>query len=115
MAESRGSASPGRGILYSLLGGFLLTANDAVLKWLTGDYPVGQLLFFRGLFVLAAISIIVWRSGGLEVIRIKSFGDSSSAPVLLLPAGFCSSPEFPICRWRTPSPLPSPGPCLLPP
>jgi len=73
MAESRGSASPGRGILYSLLGGFLLTANDAVLKWLTGDYPVGQLLFFRGLFVLAAISIIVWRSGGLEVIRIKSF------------------------------------------
>jgi len=41
------------------LGGLLLTANDAVLKWLTGDYPVGQVLFFRGLFVLAAISIIV--------------------------------------------------------
>jgi drug/metabolite transporter (DMT)-like permease len=73
VASSRGSASPGRGILYSLLGGFLLTANDAVLKWLTGDYPVGQLLFFRGLFVLLAITLFVWRSGGIESIRINSF------------------------------------------
>ncbi|MBL4690945.1 MAG: DMT family transporter [Rhodospirillales bacterium] len=73
MASSRGSASPGRGILYSLLGGLLLTANDAVLKWLTGDYPVGQLLFFRGLFVLLAITLFVWRSGGIESIRINSF------------------------------------------
>ena len=73
MPEPRGSASPGRGIFYSLLGGFLLTANDAVLKWLTGDYPVGQLLFFRGLFVLLAITLFVWRSGGIESIRINSF------------------------------------------
>jgi len=50
-----------------------LTANDAVLKWLTGDYPVGQLLFFRGLFVLLAITLFVWRSGGIESIRINSF------------------------------------------
>ncbi|NQV84120.1 MAG: DMT family transporter [Rhodospirillales bacterium] len=49
-----------------------MTANDAVLKWLTGDYPVGQLLFFRGLFVLMAISVIVWRSGGIETIRINN-------------------------------------------
>ena len=73
MASSRGSASPGRGILYSLLGGLLLTANDAVLKWLTGDYPVGQLLFFRGLFVLLAIGLFVWRSGSIESIRINNF------------------------------------------
>jgi drug/metabolite transporter (DMT)-like permease len=69
---SRGSASPGRGITFSLLGGALLTANDAVLKWLTGDYPVGQLLFYRGLFVLMAVCVIVWRSGGVEIIRINN-------------------------------------------
>jgi len=73
VTSSRGSASPARGITFSLLGGALLTSNDAVLKWLTGDYPVGQLLFFRGLFVLAAISLIVWRSGGIDVIRINSY------------------------------------------
>jgi len=55
-----------------VLGGVLLTMNDAVLKWLTGDYPVGQLLFVRGLFVLAAISVIVWRAGGFAVVRVNS-------------------------------------------
>jgi hypothetical protein len=49
----RGSAAPGRGIA-TILGGALLTASDAVLKWLTVDYPVGQLLFVRGLFVFLA-------------------------------------------------------------
>ena len=56
----RGSAAPGRGIALTILGGALLTANDAVLKWLTVDYPVGQLLFVRGLFVfLAGFDILV--------------------------------------------------------
>ena len=73
MLQYRGSESPSKGIIYSLLGGFLLTANDAVLKWLTDGYPVGQLLFFRGLFVLAAISIIIFKSGGIGIVRINSF------------------------------------------
>ena len=73
MLQLRGSKSPGKGILYSLLGGFLLTANDAVLKWLSESYPIGQLLFFRGLFVLAAISIIIFRSGGFKIVRINSY------------------------------------------
>ena len=50
----RGSAAPGRGIALTILGGALLTASDAVLKWLTVDYPVGQLLFVRELFVFLA-------------------------------------------------------------
>ena len=73
MVKLQGSKSPGRGILYSILGGFLLTANDAVLKWLTDDYPVGQLLFYRGLIVLTLISIIIFRSGSIKIIRINNF------------------------------------------
>ncbi|MDA1091449.1 MAG: DMT family transporter [Proteobacteria bacterium] len=84
----RGSAAPGRGIAFTLLGGALLTANDAVLKWLSGDYPVGQLLFVRGLFVLLAISVIVWRSGGLAVIRINSFKAQSVRAGLAFTSGF---------------------------
>ena len=41
MTAASTSAAPGRGIAYTILGGALLTTNDAVLKWLTGDYPVG--------------------------------------------------------------------------
>ncbi len=85
---SRGSAAPGRGILFTVLGGALLTMNDAVLKWLTGDYPVGQLLFFRGLFVFAAISLIVWRSGGLAVIRVSSFRSQALRSAFAFTSGF---------------------------
>ena len=84
----RGSASPGRGISFTILGGALLTSNDAVLKWLSGDYPVGQLLFVRGLFVLLAISLIVWRSGGLAVIRINSFKAQSVRAEFAITSGF---------------------------
>lgn len=88
MVRAGGSASPGRGILYSLLGGLLLTANDAVLKWLTGDYPVGQLLFFRGLFVLLVITLFVWRLGAMETIRINSFRDQIQRAGFAFTSGF---------------------------
>lgn len=89
MAVSRGSAAPGRGIAYTVLGGALLTANDAVLKWLTGDYPVGQLLFVRGLFVLLAITVFVWRSGGLKVIRVNSYKGQFLRAGFAFTSGFC--------------------------
>ncbi len=66
----------------------MLTANDAVLKWLTGEYPVGQLLFFRGLFVLMAISVIVWRSGGFEVIRFNSLWGQAQRAGFAFTSGF---------------------------
>lgn len=88
MVRARGSASPGRGILYSLLGGLLLTANDAVLKWLTGDYPVGQLLFFRGLFVLLVITLFVWRLRAMKTIRINSFRDQIQRAGFAFTSGF---------------------------
>ncbi len=89
VAVVRGSAAPGRGIAFTILGGALLTANDAVLKWLTGDYPVGQLMFVRGLFVLLAISLIVWRSGGFAVIRVNSFKAQAARAGFAFASGFC--------------------------
>lgn len=50
--------------------GFFLTLNDAVLKWLTGDYPVGQIMFFRGLFVFLPIVFFVWQAGGMKSLRV---------------------------------------------
>jgi len=50
-------------------GGLFITLNDAVLKWMAGDYPVGQIMFVRGLFVFIPISFLVWRAGGLQTLR----------------------------------------------
>jgi len=88
MASKRGSAAPGRGILFTVLGGALLTMNDAVLKWLTGDYPVGQLLFIRGLFVLLAISVIIWRAGGFAVIRVNNVRSQALRSAFAFTSGF---------------------------
>ena len=73
MVTGRGSAAPLKGILCMIVGGALLTANDALLKWLTGGYPVGQIMFIRGIFVLVPLAIFVWRAGGVIVLVTKSY------------------------------------------
>ena len=83
------SLSPGRGITFTILGGALLTTNDAVLKWLTSDYPVGQLMFIRGLFVFLPVMLIVWRAGGFGLIRVNSLRDQSLRAGFAFTSGFC--------------------------
>lgn len=63
------SSAPGKAILYMLLGAAVLTSNDAVLKWLTSGYQVGQIMFCRGIFIGLPLAIIIWRAGGLKSLR----------------------------------------------
>lgn len=43
-------------------GGLLLTMNDGVVKWLSGDYQVGQILTFRGAAAVILITgVLLWR------------------------------------------------------
>ena len=53
-----------------LLGVILLSLNDALIKSLTLGYPVGQLLFIRGLFVCPWILILAHRAGGMRSLRV---------------------------------------------
>ena len=48
-----------------LLGAVLLTTSDAVSKALTERYPVGELIFLRGLFVMVPVLWIVRARGGV--------------------------------------------------
>ncbi|MBT5415926.1 MAG: DMT family transporter [Rhodospirillaceae bacterium] len=66
------SLAPGRGIACMAVGVLIISVNDAVLKWLTADYPIGQVLFMRGLFALAPILAIAWLGPGLAVLRVNS-------------------------------------------
>ncbi len=67
------SSAPLQGILYMIVGSALLTANDTVLKWLSGSYPVGQLMCLRGIFVFIPIAFFVWKAGGWKSLRISKF------------------------------------------
>jgi drug/metabolite transporter (DMT)-like permease len=65
------SSAPMKGVLYMIVGSALLTANDTVLKWLSGSYPVGQLMCLRGIFVYIPIAYFVWKAGGVSALRIS--------------------------------------------
>lgn len=62
-----------RAIVCMLVGVALLSLNDALIKSLTSAYPVGQLLFVRGLFVLPWILLLALGNGGTRALRIGSF------------------------------------------
>jgi drug/metabolite transporter (DMT)-like permease len=50
---------------------FLFGLINAGVKWLAADYSIVEILFFRNLFALLPSSVLVWRSGGLAVLRTR--------------------------------------------
>ena len=62
MPRPSGSQSPAKGIACAIAGGALLTLNDGVMKWLTGSYPIGEILFVRGAFAFIPILFLAWRA-----------------------------------------------------
>jgi len=50
----------------------LVTFNDAILKWLTADYPVGQIMFVRAIFVFPPILLLALNEGGLGNLRVRN-------------------------------------------
>lgn len=72
MTAIQGSSAPGRAIALMMAGSMLLTMNDAVMKWLTSGYPVGQLLFTRAMFSFVVIAFCVRFYGGLKSLRIHN-------------------------------------------
>jgi len=77
---------PLAGIACMLVGVALLTFSDAAAKWFTADYPVGEVVSIRAMFILAFIVIFtVWRNR-LSELRVRSYGNH------LLRGGFaCAS------------------------
>ncbi len=57
-----------------ILGCAFLMMSDAVSKWLSQTYPVGQIMCLRNVFVLIPILIVVWRGGRFGDLRIGSWG-----------------------------------------
>jgi drug/metabolite transporter (DMT)-like permease len=62
--------APTKGIGLMVAGGIVLTVNDAATKWLTADYPVGEIIFVRAMFTLLPIALFAWQNGGLTALRI---------------------------------------------
>ena len=85
LRPATGSLSSLGGIACMVGGGLGLALNSAVAKFLVADYPPGQILFVRALFIYVIIALLVWRDGGLATLRISNFpGQTARALCLAL-------------------------------
>ena len=70
MFRVSGASDQIKGIVCILVSNAIFGLTDALSKVLTGDYPPGQILFFRSVFVFVSILIMVqWRGGWREEVR----------------------------------------------
>lgn len=88
MARGGGTSEsrPLFGILWLLLATTLFPVQDVIIKSLSGDLAVHQIVFWRGLFALPLVVAIAWYEGSLWPLKL------GSVPLQLLRAGaaFCS-------------------------
>jgi drug/metabolite transporter (DMT)-like permease len=61
-----------KGIACMIVGCLLLTVNDALMKWLTAGYPIGEIVVVRNLFAYIFIAALAWRAGGISTLRVGS-------------------------------------------
>ena len=61
-----------RGIASLLLAGFLLVSQDAVIKWMTGTYPTGEIMTIRGIVAVLFTCGLVWHRGGMAALRVTN-------------------------------------------
>ncbi|HEX2115720.1 MAG TPA: DMT family transporter [Alphaproteobacteria bacterium] len=74
------------GIGYMVAGSALITLNDAIAKWLTASYPVGQILCIRGAFFFVPILFFIWRAGGTKALRVHSISGQLGRAALFITA-----------------------------
>ena len=56
-----------------MVAGAILAFTDGLSKFLTADFPPGEIMFFRATFVFIPIVIMTWRTGGLASIRVVNW------------------------------------------
>ena len=70
-ADSPLVVRPAAGIGLFLLSVFLLSLMDVGIKWLSADYPVAQIVFFRSLFGLVPLILPVALTGDWSALRTR--------------------------------------------
>lgn len=76
MTEPAGSGTRGQGgqlagIAWILTAIFCFGVMDSLIKWLSAGYGTWQIVFFRALFALLPIAVLLVRDGGLAALATK--------------------------------------------
>ncbi len=79
---------PTKGIALTILGTGVISLNDAAMKWVVADHPIGEAVFVRGLFAMLPILLLLHRTGGWRAARWESFSGQALSAALLVAALF---------------------------
>lgn len=74
--------SPSKGIVLVIAGMFFFSLHDTIVKWISGDYPAHEIVFFRSFFALLPILMIGYRDGGMSTLK-------TNRPFFHIIRGFC--------------------------
>jgi drug/metabolite transporter (DMT)-like permease len=62
-----------RGIAYMVASTALFAAINAIVKWELATYPVGEVAFYRALFALATVAVLIIPRTGFAVFRTRRY------------------------------------------
>ncbi|MGI9571439.1 MAG: DMT family transporter, partial [Desulfobulbia bacterium] len=65
--------SPLKSIFCVIAGVFIFSLHDVIVKWISGDYPVHEIILIRSCFALIPILFIARLEGGLHLLRTRHF------------------------------------------
>ena len=57
------------GVAYTLMSVLLFSLMDATVKWLSADYPIHEIVFFRCVVALAPALVFIHQAGGFKILR----------------------------------------------
>ena len=75
---------PLKGIALSVLGIGFITFNDAMMKLVVENHPIGEAIFVRGLFALVPMALLIYRAGGWRSLGVYSMGMQFWCALLLV-------------------------------
>ena len=65
---------PAYGVSFMLMSVMVFAVMDALVKWLSSDYPVYQIMFFRSAVALIPVAIFIAHAGGLGILKTDRMG-----------------------------------------
>ncbi|MSO92537.1 MAG: DMT family transporter [Rhodospirillales bacterium] len=77
-------SQPMKGILFMVGWAFVVTVQDAAIKWVAPHYPPGEIIFLRALITLLTLLPFVARAGGLQALRTRRIGTHAIRAALFM-------------------------------
>ena len=77
------------GILCIVIGMFVILLNDVIIKWISGDYPIHQIVLTRSLVALPIILLIARFDGGWQGLKTRRAPLHLARGLLIVIANMC--------------------------